>query len=62
MAIVLKIIKCLLLLAIQVLAPLISACAGKKYELLMHVLANAHKGHFDYFVLFEDSIYYTSTV
>ena len=29
-----------------------SACACKKYELLMHVLANAHKGHFDYFCAF----------
>ena len=35
-----------------------SACACKKYELLMHVLANAvTKAILIIFVLFEDSIY-----
>ena len=36
-----------------------SACACKKYELLMHVLANSHKGHFDYFCAFRRQHIYT---
>ena len=41
-----------------------SACACKKYELLMHVLANAHKGHFDYFCAFrrQHMLYYTEDI